>query len=98
MMGNQREFTWKVKGGNEVRVSEMTDAHIRNAWAFMFRSNFAISDWQLKAFEAFRTELKHRHKWNLKLQIQYRDLNTRNLIHHTLEEIMCDAVHEYDYM
>lgn len=84
-MGDQYEFTWVTRNSKRMKIYEMTDSHIKNAWAYMFRSNFGISDGQMKAFEVFRLELKRRHQWNLKLELQYKGLKTRNVMHHVIE-------------
>jgi len=89
---------WKTKNGKILEIREMTDSHIRNAWAFVFKQlSFGVSDGQIEIFDAFRLELKRRHQWNLKLELQYADLQTRNKIHQIAEEMIDYGMHECDY-
>jgi len=79
-------------------VNEMTDSHIRNAWAFLFcKLNFGVDDGVMDIFDGFRKELKRRGQWNLKLELQYKDLGTRNKIHRIAENISYHNMHGHDF-
>lgn len=89
---------WKTKDGRLMEINDMTDSHIRNAWAYLFRNlGFGVTDGQMSAFDGFKETLKRRGMWNLKLELQYRDLETRNKAHHIAEDMMDYDMHGYEY-
>lgn len=89
---------WKTKDGRLMNVSEMTDNHIRNAWAYVFRQlDFGIDNDRMNIFTGFKNELRKRGKWNLKLKLQYDGLEMRNKVYHVAKEIMIQNPDYNDY-